>query len=153
WHGTRRRSRLDCMRRREFITLLGGAAAAPLLRPLALRAQQGRRRLGVLMGYDQSDAEARSLIDAFRHDLAGLGWSDGSNLLIDYRWAVGNIERMRSFAEELVALSPDVILANTTPVTGALQQKTRTIPIVFVIVSDPVGAGFVDSLARPGGNI
>jgi putative ABC transport system substrate-binding protein len=138
------------MRRREFIALLGGAAAWPL----ASRAQQPERmrRVGVLMGFDENDPEAKALLSAFTQGLAELGWTDGRNARMDVRWAAGNVDRMRMFAKELVDLQPNVILANTTPVTAALQQETRTIPIVFVSPSDPVGAGFVASLPRPGGN-
>jgi putative ABC transport system substrate-binding protein len=137
--------------RRTFITLLGSAVAWPM----AARAQQPdrRRRLGVLMAYSETDPEAQSFVRTFVTGLRELGWTDGGNLHIDYRWAIGDIERMSALAQELVALQPDAILANTTPVTAALRHATRTIPIVFVIVSDPVGAGFVESLARPGGNI
>jgi len=138
------------MRRRELLTLLGGAAAWPLV----ARAQQnGVRRIGVLMGWAESDPEAKADLAAFVQGLAQLGWAEGNNLRIDYRWANGDVDRMRMFAKELVDLRPDVILANTTPATAALQRETRTLPIVFVIVSDPVGAGLVASLARPGGNI
>jgi putative ABC transport system substrate-binding protein len=140
------------MRRREFITLLGGAATTW---PLAARAQQtgGLRRIGVLMGWAESDVEAQSYLAAFVQGLRQLGWADGGNVRIDYRWVNDDINRIRTFAKELAELRPDVILATTTPVTVALQRETRTIPIVFVIVSDPVGAGLVTSLSRPGGNI
>ncbi len=140
------------MRRRDFITLLGGAAVAW---PRTAHAQQPdrMRRIGVLMGWDENDPEAQFNLAAFVQGLQQLGWVDGRNVRIDYRWANGDINRMRMFAKELVDLQPDVILANTTPVTAALQRETRTIPIVFVIVSDPVGAGFVAGLPRPGGNI
>jgi putative ABC transport system substrate-binding protein len=140
------------VKRRAFLTLLGGAAAAW---PLAARAQQqnGLRRIGVLMGWAESDPEAKADLAAFVQGLQQLGWADGRNVRIDYRWANGDVDRMRTFARELVELRPDVILANTTPATAALQRETRTIPIVFVIVSDPVGAGLVASLPRPGGNI
>jgi putative tryptophan/tyrosine transport system substrate-binding protein len=140
------------MRRRDVITLLGGTAAAW---PLAARAQQGdrMRRIGALMGWDENDPEAQFNLAAFVQGLQQLGWVDGRNVRIDYRWANGDINRMRMFAKELVDLQPDVILANTTPVTAALQRETRMIPIVFVIVSDPVSAGFVAGLPRPGGNI
>ena len=138
------------MTRREFITLLGGAAAWPL----AARAQQdGRmRRIGVLIPLAESDAEAQSELSAFRERLQHLGWTNGRNAQIDTRWAAGDVGRIRTYAKELVALQPDVILARTTPVTAALLQETRTIPIVFVGPSDPVGAGFAASMARPGGN-
>jgi putative ABC transport system substrate-binding protein len=140
------------MRRREFITLIGSAAVAW---PLAARAQQavGMRRIGVLMGYAANDPLSQSWIAAFLQGLSELGWTDSRNLHIDYRWTSAGVERFKQFAKELVALKPEVILANTTPVTAALQGETTDIPIIFVPVSDPVGAGFVASLARPGGNI
>jgi putative ABC transport system substrate-binding protein len=139
------------IQRREFITLLGGAAAWPL----AARAQQpsGMRRIGVLMGWDERDREAQSNLAAFVQELGQLGWTDGRNMRIDYRWSNGDVNRMQIFAKELVGSAPDAILAHTTPVTAALQQETRTVPIVFVLVSDPVGEGFVAGLPRPGGNI
>jgi putative ABC transport system substrate-binding protein len=140
------------VRRREFITLLGGAAAAW---PLAARAQQSGpvRRIGVLMGPGENDPEGKVQLSAFVRGLAELGWTDGRNLRMDVRWAAGNLDRMRMFAKELVDLQPDVILVNSTPVTAALQRETRTIPTVFVLVGDPIGDGFVASLAHPGGNI
>jgi putative ABC transport system substrate-binding protein len=140
------------VRRREFMSLIGGAAAAW---PLAARAQQPdkTRRVGVLIGWSESDADAQSNLAAFVQELQQLGWADGRNVRFDYRWANGDINRMRMFAKELVDLQLDVILAITTPVTAALQRETRTTPIVFAIVSDPVGAGFVKGLPRPGGNI
>ena len=144
------------MERRQYITLLGGAVAAPtFLRPPAARAQQpGRvRRFGVLMGYAESDSEARGYVAILAQGLRMLGWIEGGNIHVEYRWAAGDVERMRTYAKELIAFEPDVIVANTTPVTAALQRETRTIPIVFVIVSDPVGEGFVQSLPKPGGNI
>jgi putative ABC transport system substrate-binding protein len=139
------------MKRREFITLLGGAAALPL----AARAQQAERvrRIGVLMGYAENDPEAQSRIAAFKQELAALGWTEGRNLRIDIRWAAGDVNRALAFARELLALQPEVILSNTTPVTAALHRETRTVPLVFVVVSDPVGSGFVVGLARPGGNV
>jgi putative ABC transport system substrate-binding protein len=139
------------VRRRTFLTLLGSAAAWPLAAP----AQQAGavKRLGVLMGYAESDPEAKGFFAGFVQSLAELGWIEGRNLRVDVRWAPGNVERMRSFAKELVDLRPDVILANSTPVTAALQRETRTLPIIFAVASDPVGSGFVASLARPGGNI
>jgi putative tryptophan/tyrosine transport system substrate-binding protein len=140
------------MKRREFITLLGGAAAAW---PLAARAQQRERmrRVGVLMGYAQSDPSAQSLIAGFVQRLQRLGWTVGQNVSIEDRWAGGDINRIQQFAKELIKIQPDVILANTTPVTVALHRETRTIPIIFAIVSDPVGAGLIASLAQPGENI
>jgi putative ABC transport system substrate-binding protein len=139
------------MRRREFISVLGSAAAWPL----AARAQSRNRmrRIGMLMGYAESDPEAKGFFAGVMQTLADLGWIDGRNLQMNVRWAPGSVDRMRSFAKELVELQPDVILANSTPVTAALQRETRTIPTVFAVASDPVGSGFVASLARPGGNI
>src|SRR5437763_9747836 len=139
------------MKRREFITLIGGAAAWPL----AARAQQPERmrRIGVLMSADEDDPEGKAQLSGFAQELAALGWTDGGNLRMDIRWGGGNINRARIFAKELVALQPDVILAQGTPVTAALQRETRTIPIVFVVVTDPVGEGFVAGLPHPGGNI
>src|SRR6202521_2455442 len=143
------------MNRREFIALVGGAATAlPLLWPRIARAQQsGRmRRIGKLMGYGENDPEGMAWLSAFTQGLAEVGWTDGRNLRMDVRWA-GNVDLMRMFAKELVDLKPDVILASGTPVTAALQRETRTIPIVFAGVADPVGDGFVASLPRPGGNL
>jgi putative tryptophan/tyrosine transport system substrate-binding protein len=141
------------MRRRHFIALLGGAAAAW---PLMARGQETgqTRRIGVLIGYAENDPEAQNRLAAFKQALLALGWSEGRNLRIDVRWATsGNAERASTLAKELVSLRPDVILSNTTPVTAALHRETKTIPIVFVPVSDPISEGFVESLARPGGNI
>jgi putative tryptophan/tyrosine transport system substrate-binding protein len=137
--------------RREFIGLLGGAAAAW---PLAARAQQGERvrRIGVLMHLVANDLEGQARFTAFMQALAQLGWTDGRNVRIDTRWGANDADRRR-YAGELVALAPDVILASATPATLALQQATRTMPIVFANVADPVGAGIVESLARPGGNV
>jgi ABC-type uncharacterized transport system substrate-binding protein len=140
------------MRRREVITLIGGAAAWPL----AARAQQGERvrRIGVLMGYAESDREAQAWVAAFQEGLQKLGWAEGRNIRINTRWAPpGDAESRQRFAKELVALQPDLILSYNTPTTAALLQQTRTIPIVFVSVSDPVGSGFVASFQRPGGNV
>jgi putative ABC transport system substrate-binding protein len=137
------------MRRRELITLLGGAAAWPL----AARAQQGERmwRVGVLMYLAADDAQGQARLAAFTQALKQLGWSDGRNLRIDTRWA--NVDDIRKHAAELAALAPDVLVAGTGTATVApLLQATRTVPIVFVSVIDPVGAGFVASLAQPGGN-
>jgi len=111
------------------------------------------RRIGVLMGYAQSDPSARSLVAAFLHSLEESGWTNGRNVSIEYRWPGGDVDRIRNFAKELVETRPDVIVANTTPVAVAVHQATRTIPIVFVIVSDPIGAGLVPQLSQPGGNI
>jgi putative ABC transport system substrate-binding protein len=139
------------VKRRTFISLLGGAAAAW---PLAARAQQGERvrRIGVLMAQAANDPEGQARIAAFLQGLQELGWSVGRNLRIDIRWSAGNADDTHKYAAELVALAPDIILASTTPSVAALLQATRTVPIVFTVVADPVGAGFVDSLARPGGN-
>src|SRR3984893_13917458 len=143
----------DQMRRRDFITLLGGAAAAAW--PLAARTQEGERmrRMGVLMNSPKDDSEGQARFEAFLQGLQQLGWTDGRNVRIDIRWgAASNIDRHRKHAAELVALAPDVILATTTPSTAVLQQATRTIPMVFAMAVDPVGSGLVESLARPGGN-
>ncbi len=139
------------MRRREFLTLIGAAVGWPL----AARAQQSTppKRLGVLMTVAENDPDSQRRIGAFREGLQALGWADGQNVTIEYRWAAGQIGRIQQYAEELVALKPDVILANSTAVIGALQKLTKTIPIVGALVNDPVGLGFVASLARPGGNI
>ena len=138
------------MRRRDFVTLLGGAAAWPL----AARAQQPERmrRIGVLMNLASDDAEGQARLAAFHQGLQQLGWTVGRNVQIDYRWAAGDTGRFHRYAEELLALAPDVVLASATPSVQALQQATRTVPIVFANVGDPVGLGVVASLARPGGN-
>jgi len=141
------------LKRREFITLVGGAATAW---PLAVRAQQPERmrRIGVLMGFPESDSKAQTSYAAFRDGLQKLGWTEGRNTRIEARWAApGDTQSMQRFAKELVALQLDIILSNTTPTTTALLQETRTIPIVFVIVGDPIGSGFVASFPRPGGNV
>src|SRR5215470_3636154 len=137
--------------RREFITLLGGAAAAW---PLAARAQQGdrMRRIGVLMNQAAEDPEGRARLAALVQGLQELGWIDGRNVQIDYRWGAGDADRFRRYAAELLVFAPDVILAGGGPAMAALQQATRDVPIVFALVSDPVGSGYVASLARPGGN-
>ena len=139
------------MRRREFITLLGGAAATW---PLAARGQQGERvrRIGVLINMAADDPEGHARITAFAQGLQEAGWTTGRNVRIDYRWGGGGADAMAKYAAELVALAPDVILAATSSSVAPLQRITRTIPIVFVQVIDPVSAGFVASLARPGGN-
>ena len=136
--------------RRELITALGGVA---LTWPLAARAQQGERvrRIGLLQGLTADDPVAQANNAAFVQGLQQLGWTDGRNVHIDFRWAAGNVADMRKNAAELVALAPDVILAVSQGV-GSLLQVTHTVPIVFVIVPDPVGSGFVESLSRPGGN-
>jgi putative ABC transport system substrate-binding protein len=139
------------IRRREFITLLGGAATWPL----AAGAQQGNRvrRIGVLIPGDATDPLQKRRLSAFIQALAGLGWTDGRNVRIDLRWYGDDINRIRAFAQELVGLQPDIILANTTPATVALQRETRTIPIVFANLGDPVASGLVGRLNQPGGNI
>ena len=139
------------MRRRQFIALLGGAATWPL----AARAQQHERmrRIGVLMSLAADDKEGQARIDAFVQGLRELGWIDGRNAQIDIRWAAGGDRVRQQYAAELVALSPDVIMASGGSVVGPLLQATRTVPIVFTQTPDPIGAGFVDSLARPGGNV
>ena len=139
------------MRRREFITLLGGAAAAW---PLAVRAQGERvRRIGQLTLNSEDDPEYRHSIAQFVHGLASLGWKEGGNIQIDHRYAAGDVERMHSLAKELVSLAPDVIFSSSTPASLALRRATKSIPIVFAQVSDPIGEGFVASLARPGGHM
>jgi putative ABC transport system substrate-binding protein len=141
------------MRRREFIAGFGGAALAPsLLWPLAARAQERMRRIGILLPATSDDAEFQTRVGAFLQALALLGWTIGRNVRIDTRWGTNNAAEIRRHAAELVALAPDVILANGASAVGPLLQATRTVPIVFPVVGDPVGAGFVDSLARPGGN-
>jgi ABC-type uncharacterized transport system substrate-binding protein len=139
------------VRRRDFITLVGGAAAAW---PLAAHAQQPERmrRIGVLMPPAADDPAAQARVAAFRQGLQQLGWTDGRNVRIDARWAAGDAAAMRKYASELVALAPDVILSEASASLGPLLLATRTVPIVFTIVPDPVGAGFVSSLSRPGGN-
>jgi putative tryptophan/tyrosine transport system substrate-binding protein len=136
--------------RRQFIMLLGGAAAWPL----AARAQQGERvrRIGVLMTLAADDPEGQARLRAFVQGLQELGWTDGRNVQIDYRWSGADADRIRKAAAELVALAPDLIQANSSPAVASLLQATRTVPIVFTQVADPVGAGFVESMARPGGN-
>jgi putative tryptophan/tyrosine transport system substrate-binding protein len=139
------------VKRREFITLLGGAAAWPL----AARAQQSERvrRIGVLMMYAESDAQAQALVAVFRAGLRDLGWTEDHKIRLDYRWATSDSESIQRSAKELVALEPDLILSSSTPTTALLLQQTRTIPIIFANIVDPVGSGFVLSLPRPGGNI
>src|SRR5262245_52091738 len=138
------------IKRRKFITLIGGAVAWPL----AVRAQQERmRRIGVLMNLAERDPEGHARIGALREGLAKLGWTEGRELQIEYRWFAGDPDRARAYAAELVKLKPEVIFAGATPSVAVLQRETRSVPIVFAQVADPVGAGFVGSLARPGGNI
>jgi putative tryptophan/tyrosine transport system substrate-binding protein len=139
------------MRRREFIAGLGGAVAAW---PLMARAQQAEqvRRIGVLMPFVADDPQSMTRIAMFLQGLQELGWSVGRNVRLDYRWDARDVERIRKGAAELIALAPDVILTPGSSTLGPLQQATRTIPLVFVAVTDPVGAGFIASLARPGGN-
>jgi putative tryptophan/tyrosine transport system substrate-binding protein len=141
------------MRRREFLGMLGATAVGW---PLAARARQSDQvwRIGVLMGYAESDSQAQAHVGAFRDGLQKLGWTEGGNSRIDIRWTTpADAESMQRFAKELVALQPDLILSHTTPTTVALLRQTRTIPIIFANVADPVGSGFVASLARPGGNV
>jgi putative tryptophan/tyrosine transport system substrate-binding protein len=140
------------MKRREFIMLIGGAAGAPL----AAQAQQSERvrRIGVLMGYPDTEPEGQAGVAAFQDKLQQLGWVLGSQVRIDTRWAPpGNAQALHSFAKELVTLQPDLILSHSTPTTAALLQETRSIPIVFAFVSDPLGSGFVASFPHPGGNV
>ncbi len=139
------------MKRRDFIKLAGAAAAWPI----AAHAQhpEKTRRVGVLSSLAETDTEAQAWDAAFRKQLVKLGWIDGRSVHIDYRWGAGSVDRMRLFARELVQLNPDALVTISTPATAALQAETRTIPIVFAWVSDPVGSGFVSSLAHPGANI
>jgi putative tryptophan/tyrosine transport system substrate-binding protein len=140
------------MKRRQFITLLGGAVAGW---PLSARAQQAEhmRRIGMLIANAESDPEGQIRAAAFRQDLQKLGWTEGRNIRIDYRWGAAEPDLARAYAAELVALAPDVVVANGTLAATALQRATRSIPVVFVVVIDPVGAALVQSLAHPGGNI
>jgi ABC-type uncharacterized transport system substrate-binding protein len=134
------------VKRREFITLIGGATAWPL----AGRAQQAERmrRVGVLMSQTPDNSDAPAAISAFAQGLQERGWTIGGNVRIEYRWGAGDLDRIRKYAAELVALGPDVIVATAGSIVGALQQASRTVPIVFVTVRDPVGAGWVENLAR-----
>jgi ABC-type uncharacterized transport system substrate-binding protein len=141
----------EAMRRRDFLSVIAGATAWPL----AARAQQSDqlRRIGVLSLLGQTDSEAYAQDDAFRKRLSDLGWIDGRSIRVDYRWGDGNVERVQQGAKELIGLNPDVLAGITTPATAALQSATKTVPIVFAMVSDPLGSGFVASFAKPGGNI
>jgi putative tryptophan/tyrosine transport system substrate-binding protein len=140
------------LKRRAFISLLGGTVIAL---PLAAHAQQSDRvrRIGILMGLASSDVQQQAELAAFTQELQKLGWTDGHNIRIDYRWGASEADRMWTSAKELVELQPDVIVAHTTSAVSALAQQTRTIPIVFVLVSDPVGNGFVENWTKPGGNV
>jgi putative ABC transport system substrate-binding protein len=139
------------MKRREFITLVGSAAAWPL----AARAQQGGqpRRIGILLNAAVDDPKFKTWVVAFLQSLQQLGWADGRNVKIDYRWGANDAERVRRYAAELVALAPDVIVAHGSSTVRPLLQETHIVPIVFPVAADPVGGGLVDSLARPGGNV
>jgi putative ABC transport system substrate-binding protein len=138
--------------RREFIALLGGTVATW---PLGIHAQQSERvrRVGLLLGIAENDPEARSRVKAFQQGLRDLGWVEGRNIQIDYRFAASDPNRIKNYIAELLNATPDVIVGNSTPVISALRQATTTIPIVFAVVNDPVGQGFISSLARPGGNV
>ncbi len=137
------------LRRRDFI---GGTAATW---PIPAQAQKTGRlaRIGVLMGYAETDSEAEALLGEFTHALSEFGWVEGQNLRMNVRWAPATTDLMSTFAKELVSLQPDLILTNSTPVTAAVKRETATIPIVLAIVADPVGSGFVASLPRPSGNV
>jgi len=139
------------MRRREFLSLTGGAACWPLV----ARAQQpdGIRRIGVLMGISDSDPEAKPRVQALQTGLRELGWTEGRNIHLDYRWTAGDPDQAQQFAKEIVALKPTVIVVHSTPAVKALRQLTSTTPTVFVLIADPIGSGFVTSLAHPGGNL
>src|SRR5262245_4072508 len=140
------------MRRRDFITGIAGSAASW---PLAARAQQPYRirRIGVMMAVPENDSEYQAFLGAFREELQKLGWAEGRNIRIDTRWGALDAEAMERFAKELVALRPDLIVSQSTPTTEILLQQTRTVPIIFALVIDPIGSGFVASLPRPGGNV
>ncbi|MGO9946835.1 MAG: ABC transporter substrate-binding protein [Steroidobacteraceae bacterium] len=140
------------MKRREFITALGGVAAGW---PLVVRAQQGGppRRIAILLPYFDGDPEGKAVVAAFKGGLEGLGWTEGRNIRFDIRWAGGDPDKARTFAKELVAMAPDVIVPSSNLVTTIMQQETRSIPIVFILVGDPVGSGYVASMAQPGGNL
>src|SRR6516164_1367843 len=139
------------VKRRELITLLGGAAAVWSL-PATAQQPDRVRRIGALLPYAESDHEAQFWFAAFREALRNIGWTEGSNLRIEVRWSARDADRMRMLAKELVDLRPDAIFGVTTPVIGALARETRTIPILFAAVSDPIGSGFAANLAHPGGH-
>src|SRR5262249_47255790 len=150
-YAARPRRRGDRVNRRKFIAMLGSAAAAW---PLAARAQTKQmRRIGVLMAYAEDDPEAQAWISTLLQGLKERGWIDGSTARLDYRWASGNLEPMGSYAAELMALNPDLIVAAATPALEAVWRETRSVPIVFVNVADPIGQGFVAGMAQPGGNV
>jgi ABC-type uncharacterized transport system substrate-binding protein len=138
------------MNRRSFVALIGTSLVAP--RAIA-QGIAGKRRIGVLMGYAEGDPQAQERLAAFKERLSALGWSENRNIIIDVRWGTADVARASAFATELAALRPEVILSNTTPVTTAVQRAAPATPIVFVAVSDPIGSGFVSSLARPGGQL
>jgi putative tryptophan/tyrosine transport system substrate-binding protein len=140
------------MRRREFIKIIVGAAGAW---PLAASAQQGEpmRRVGILLPYREGDAEGLAVVAAFQEGLRDLGWTVGRNVQFEIRWASGDPDKARSFAKELIGMSPDVIVPSSNLVTTIVQQETRTIPVVFILVGDPIGSGYVASMAQPGGNL
>jgi len=151
-HGRGHRLQRVCeLRRRDFICLLGAAAAWPL--PLAAQPPDRVRRVGVLMSNAEGDPEGQARMNALQQALAELGWKDGHNLRVTWRWSGGDVGRIRDYAAELAGLNPDLIIANGTPQVSAVRQQTRAIPMVFVLVNDPVAAGFITNLARPGGNI
>src|SRR5580704_10231036 len=140
------------MRRRDFISFLGSLA---LSFPIGARAQQSGRvaRVGVLMGIGENDPEAKPRVEALQGGLKSLGWTEGQNIHLDYRWAAGDLDKTRRFAQELVALKPDIIVVHSTPAVKALRELTSTTPMVFVLIADPIGSGFVASLNHPGGNL
>jgi putative ABC transport system substrate-binding protein len=140
------------MKRREFITLLGGAASLPVAARAQAQQKERVRRISILMGRAESDQEGQFSVAAFREGLRKLGWIEGRNSEIDIRWAAADVKLMNGFAKELVSLQPDLILTSSTPATAAMLQQTRTIPVIFVLVADPVGSGFVANLPRPGSN-
>ncbi len=144
------------IRRRQLLIAAAGAAAAPLAlmhRAASAQLPPGTRRVGVLINFAESDVEGQRRVSTFREGLAKLGWAEGRNLTLDVRWTGGDAERLARLAKELAALQPDVVLANSTPATAAMQKEANAIPIVFTTVSDPIGSGFIKTLARPGGNL